>query len=100
WATIPAAVRFISAEPLLGPLSLARVLPSFGWVIAGGESGPEARKCWHGWLRALRDECAAAGVPYFLKQLGGHPNARAHEQAVLDGKTHTEFPPDALGAAS
>ena len=95
-ATIPAALRFVSAEPLLGPLTLDRspfpALRSFGWVIAGGESGADARECNPEWLRTLRDECAAAGVPFFLKQLGGHPDARAHEKAVLDGHTFTQIP--------
>jgi protein gp37 len=44
------------------------------------------------WARSLRDECAEHGVPFFLKQLGGYPDARAHEKAVLDGVTHTEMP--------
>ncbi len=63
-----------------------------GWVIAGGESGAGARPMDEGWARALRDECAKAGVPFFLKQLGGHPNARAHDKALLDGQRHTEVP--------
>jgi protein gp37 len=75
----PAAVRFISAEPLLGPLRMRATLlvgaaleprGGIGWVIAGGESGPGARPCELGWLRSLRDQCADAGVPYFCKQLG------------------------------
>jgi protein gp37 len=84
--TVPAAVRFISAEPLLGEISLwaflsgelrdqallklgqPQGLPGLDWVIAGCESGPRARKCDVAWLRLLRDECAAAGVPFFLKQ--------------------------------
>jgi protein gp37 len=71
----PAAVRFLSCEPLLGPVELPRhdqsMGPSvspLGWVIAGCESGPGARPCEVEWLRSLRDQCAAAGVPYFLKQ--------------------------------
>ncbi len=82
----PAAVRFISAEPLLGELSIPSYLrgtpahraiagyagladePGVDWVIAGCESGAGARPCDVAWLRSLRDQCAAAGVPYFLKQ--------------------------------
>jgi protein gp37 len=76
----PAAVRFLSCEPLIGPVDLRmggasmpeyaphRPLPSLNWVIAGCESGPGARECKVEWLRSLRDQCAAAGVPYFLKQ--------------------------------
>ena len=80
----PAAVRFLSCEPLLGPISLDRwpvgsmfpaamlgkVEGGFDWVIAGGESGPGARPMHPGWGRSLRDLCAAAGVPYFHKQNG------------------------------
>ena len=67
----PAGVRFLSCEPLIGPIEL----PPFGslyidWVIAGGESGPGARPMHPDWPRALRDQCAAAGVPFFFKQLG------------------------------
>jgi protein gp37 len=78
----PAAVRFISAEPLLGPIDLDGWLPGLfewkheramlGWVIAGGESGPKARPSHPDWFRSLRDQCAAAGVPYFFKQWGEH----------------------------
>lgn len=91
-ATVPVALRFVSAEPLLGHVVLYDVLPSFGWVIAGGESGAQARPCDETWLRALRDQCAHANVPFFLKQMGGHPDPRAHEKAVLDGVRHTAMP--------
>lgn len=75
----PAAVRAISAEPLLGPLDLSAPCPPnarpflrspdrISWVIAGCESGPGARVCSTEWLRSLRDQCAEAGVAYFLKQ--------------------------------
>ena len=75
----PAAVRFISAEPLLGPIRMRASLlvgaaleprGGIGWVIAGGESGPGARPCELDWLRSLRDQCADADVPFFCKQLG------------------------------
>jgi protein gp37 len=91
--TIPATVRFISAEPLLGPLhTLGAVLGGIHWVIAGGESGAQQRPCDLDWLREIRNACAATGTAFFLKQLGGHPDARSHEKAILDGRTHTEFP--------
>lgn len=76
----PAAVRFLSCEPLLGPVDLAAYLVDdlhrmgraarmeVDWVIAGSESGPGARHCETAWLRSLRDQCATAGAPYFLKQ--------------------------------
>jgi len=70
----PAAVRFVSAEPLLGriDLSLGRsgYWQELNWVIAGGESGRGARPCELDWLRSMRDQCADAGVPYFCKQVG------------------------------
>lgn len=100
---VPAAVRFLSVEPLLGPVVLDSVLygPRDGyaspdsaihWVIAGGESGPRARPCDLDWLRSVRDQCQLAGVAYFLKQLGGWPDKRGHEKAVLDGRRWLEMP--------
>jgi protein gp37 len=66
-----AAQRFISAEPLLGPLDLAPFLGErISWVIVGGESGAQARPCNLDWLRQLRDQCTAAGAALFVKQLG------------------------------
>jgi protein gp37 len=67
---VPAAVRFVSAEPLLGPLpSLA--LDHVHWLITGGESGPHHRPCEPEWVRDLRDRCHASGVAFFHKQRGG-----------------------------
>ena len=70
----PAAIRFISAEPLLGPIDLAPYLeegaPRLGWVIVGGESGPGARPLELGWIRSIVAQGAAANVPVFVKQLG------------------------------
>lgn len=84
----PAAVRFLSVEPLLGPVDLDSVwpgglpcpgpdiyVPSLHLVIAGGESGHNARPCHISWLRDLRDQCRTAGVPFFLKQLGSQPRS-------------------------
>jgi protein gp37 len=65
----PAAVRFVSAEPLLGPLSGLN-LDGIGWVIVGGESGPNARPMHPDWARSLRDQCVDASVPYLFKQWG------------------------------
>lgn len=89
-ATVPAVVRFISAEPLLGPVRLP--LGGIHWVIAGGESGGEARPMELDWARTIRDQCLEANVPFFLKQLGGARNPRAHDLAVLDGRRHTAIP--------
>lgn len=82
----PATVRFLSCEPLLGPIEIFRagcpvqtprgeVLPpgAIGWVIVGGESGQDARPCDLEWIRSIRDQCKAAGVPCFVKQIGARP---------------------------
>ncbi len=69
--TIRTAVRFISAEPLLGPISIEKSLGSIvNWVIAGGESGPKARPSCPSWFRSLVDQCVTAGVPFHFKQWG------------------------------
>lgn len=73
WAAlqeIPAAVRFLSCEPLLGPLELGD-LAGLDWLIAGGESGPGCRPMDPAWAERLRDRCVEAGVPFFFKQHGG-----------------------------
>ena len=64
---VPAVVRFLSAEPLLGPIQPD--LTGIDWVIAGGESGPGKRRMDPGWARALRDQCAATGTAFFMKQM-------------------------------
>lgn len=73
----PAAVRWISAEPLLGPMDLSKIeadgklwIDRLDWVVAGGESGEGARPMHPDWARSLRDQCAAAGVPFLFKQWG------------------------------
>jgi protein gp37 len=87
--TVPAAVRFISAEPLLGPLP-SLDLAGIDWLIAGGESGPRHRPPKAEWFRDLRDRCRAEGVAFFFKQWGGrHPKAGGR---LLDGRTHDEYP--------
>ena len=67
---VPARVCFLSCEPLLGPVNLGFSLARIDWVIAGGESGPGARPMHPDWARGLRDQCQAAGVPFFFKQWG------------------------------
>lgn len=67
---VPAAVRFLSCEPLLGAVDLTKGHPRINWVIAGGESGPGARPMHPDWARSLRDQCATAGLPFFFKQWG------------------------------
>jgi len=87
---VQATVRFWSVEPMLGPLGMIprELLPD--WVICGGESGPGARKIWRPWVDELREQCAAAGVPFFFKQWGGR-NADAGG-CELDGAEVKEWP--------
>ena len=88
WA--PAAVRFLSIEPLLEDLGTLD-LSGIHWVIVGGESGPGARPMRADWVRSIRDQCGDAGVPFFFKQWGGHNKAKAGRE--LDGRTHDDMPP-------
>jgi len=110
----PAVVRFLSCEPLLGPVDLVGPIQRWmagrtgavvaggdgvtityhgrrpiHWVIVGGESGPGHRPMDPEWVRGLRDQCAMGGVPFFLKQWGG---ARSGGDAVLDCVEHRAFP--------
>lgn len=87
--TVPAAIRFLSLEPLLGPLPNLR-LGGIDWVIVGGESGPSARPMAEGWVTNLRDQCLVAGVPFFFKQWGGVRKKRAGR--VLQGRTWDQLP--------
>jgi protein gp37 len=86
---VPAATRFLSVEPLLGPI---RRLPVSGieWVIVGGESGPGARPIQPDWVRAIRDRCVQRGVSFFFKQWGGVRKKRTGR--TLDGRTWDELP--------
>jgi hypothetical protein len=85
----PAAVRFLSLEPLLGPLP-SLDLTDIHWVIAGGESGAGHRMLDLTWVRDLRDRCVAQHVAFFFKQVGGHtPQAGGR---LLDGRTWDEYP--------
>jgi protein gp37 len=86
---VPAAVRFLSCEPLLGSLDGIE-LDSIDWVIAGGESGPNFRPTNPFWVREIRDACLAAEVPFFFKQWGGRtPKAHGRE---LDGRRWDDMP--------
>jgi protein gp37 len=86
---VPAAIRFISAEPLLGPLD-GIDLDGIDWLIAGGESGRRHRPVRAEWLRDLRDECKDAGVAFFFKQWGG-PRSKSGGRR-LDGREHSAMP--------
>lgn len=95
---VPAAVRFLSCEPLIGPLDGIN-LDGIGWVIAGGESGHGYRPMDLGWVRGIRDACTEADVPFFFKQWGGRtPKALGRD---LDGRKWDQMPdhPDGLRAA-
>jgi len=86
---VPSRVRFLSCEPLLGPLENVN-LQDIHWVIAGGESGPGARPMDASWVRLLLHQCQGAEIPFFFKQWGGvmkHRNGR-----LLDGREWNEFP--------
>jgi protein gp37 len=114
----PAAVRFLSCEPLLGPVDIKfhldliwkdqgiekpihpddspGLFTGLNWVIAGGESGPGARPMHADWARGLRDQCKAAGVAFFFKQWGaychGKPGSKKDNGRMLDGVEHSEWP--------
>lgn len=86
---VRAAMRFLSLEPLLGPLGTLH-LSDIDWVIVGGESGPGARPIEADWVREIRKQCRAAGVSFFFKQWGGVQKKR--NGRVLDGRTWDEMP--------
>jgi protein gp37 len=86
----PAAVRFLSCEPLIGPLPNMN-LEGIHWAIVGGESGPRSRPMDSEWARDIRDQCEAAEVAFFFKQWGGVRKDLTGRE--LDGRTHDEFPP-------
>ncbi len=86
---VPAAVRFLSLEPLLGPLEDLD-FTGIHWVIVGGESGPGARPMKRQWVRSLRNRCQREAVPFFFKQWGGPIKSKTGR--VLDGKTWDEMP--------
>ena len=91
-----AKVKFLSLEPLLGPMPGLN-LAGIDWVIVGGESGPKARQMRAEWVRDVRDQCVAAGVPFYFKQWGeyGEDGVRVGKKAagrLLDGRTWEEMP--------
>ena len=91
---VAAKVRFLSVEPLLGPLPRLP-LSKIHWVIAGGESGPGARAMEVEWVRQIRDRCAVQGVPFFFKQWGGVNKKKTGR--LLDGRTWDQMPLTAGG---
>lgn len=92
---IPAQVRFVSAEPLIGPIQMGEDLPD--WLIVGGESGSGARKMEWSWAWDLADSCARNSVPFFFKQWGqfdsrGQPIGKKNAGRILDGRTWDQLP--------
>lgn len=89
---VPAAVRFLSCEPLLGSMQLD--LKGIHWVIAGGESGPNFRPVEREWVWTIRKQCRAQGIPFFFKQWGGRtPKAGGR---LLEGRVWDQYPQPAL----
>jgi len=91
-----AVTKFLSLEPLLGPVT-ALDLRDIDWVIVGGESGPRARPLAAEWVREIRDRCRTSGVPFFFKQWGGV--FRKRNGRSLDGRTWDEMPQVPVTAA-
>ena len=102
---IRAHVRFLSCEPLLGPLDLSKWIGGLHWVIAGGESGPRARKSNPAWFRSIRDQCRDTGVGFHFKQWGDwfpleespenvvfERRGKARSGRLLDGETWDQLP--------
>jgi protein gp37 len=93
---VPAEMRFLSCEPLLGPLQLD--LASIDWVIVGGESGIGHRPMDPEWARAIRDQCLASGVAFFFKQVGGRtPKAGGR---LLDEREWNGYPAGQAASAT
>ena len=86
---IPARVRFLSVEPLIGPIPKLS-LSGIHWVIVGGESGPGAREIKEDWVKQIRDQCIRRSVPFFFKQWGGVNKKKTGR--LLEGKLWNEMP--------
>jgi protein gp37 len=95
---VPAQVRFLSLEPLLGPMDLRpALLRGIHWVIVGGESGHKARPMDPGWVRPIQDQCARVGVHFFFKQWGafnceGQRVGKKRAGRILHGRTYDDMP--------
>jgi len=87
--SVQAAIRFLSIEPLLGPIP-ELPLDGIDWVIVGGESGPQHRAVDPDWVREIRDQCIASDVPFFFKQWGGRVAKSGGR--LLDGRLWDEYP--------
>jgi protein gp37 len=87
--TVNTPVRFLSLEPLLGPLPDLE-LDGIGWIIVGGESGPGARPMHEGWILEIKQKCETGGIPFFFKQWGGVNKKKTGR--ILQGKTWDNYP--------
>lgn len=87
---IPAAVTFVSGEPLLGDIDITKHETKPDWFICGGESGPKRRPAQIDWFRSLRDQCVQANIPFFLKQ--AEIDGELIKMPKLDGRTWDEYP--------
>lgn len=92
--SVPASTRFLSCEPLLGPLPSLR-LDGIDWVIVGGESGPKSRPMHEDWVLGIKDKCELSGVPFFFKQWGGVHKKKAGR--TLLGRTWDGMPRELVG---
>ncbi len=105
----PAAVRFLSCEPLLGPVDVSRFLSDFElgreslppranlhWIIAGAESGPATRPMEMAWVRKIKEDCQAANVAFFFKQAADEHGRKIHTPE-LDGRRYVSYPQVNLG---
>ncbi|RZT15563.1 DUF5131 family protein [Fictibacillus sp. BK138] len=90
---VPADVRFLSCEPLIGPLNKLN-LNEIHWVIVGGESGPGARPMKEEWVTAIRDQCIDQQTAFFFKQWGGVQKHRYGR--ILEGRTYDEYPEEVI----
>ncbi len=90
---VPAAVRFLSIEPMIGPLRKMD-LQGIDWVIVGGESGPGSRVIMEDWVKDIRDQCLAGDVPFFFKQWGGFNKKKAGR--LLAGEEWCQYPMNSL----
>jgi protein gp37 len=87
--SVPAAVRFLSCEPLIGPIK-AIPLGDIHWVIVGGESGPKSRPMKESWVESIKNQCKEGGTAFFFKQWGGTQKKR--NGRLLKGRTYNELP--------
>lgn len=103
-AQVPAAIKFISAEPLFSQIDISAHVKDLQWVITGSESGQKARPTQEAWIRNLKDQCVGAAIPFFYKQftvpVPTMPFNKVIPTPELDGRTWVEFPKSAVENAA